>query len=147
MMGFRVYSIPKTIKNPIAAASKTTTIKVYSNSLEISMNIGKKSRSLAAAAALTLIAGTAHAQLARESFTLALNGANATGGCVRFFVNGQKDVPAGQTVSLGRVRSDTAFMASVFQKTCGGQAVKNVWLTTASRSADLKNGQQTWTVK
>ncbi|QUP56665.1 hypothetical protein GO998_23780 (plasmid) [Ralstonia syzygii] len=115
--------------------------------MNISKAIGKTSLALAAATALTLIAGPAHAQLARESFTLALNGTNATSGCVRFFVNGQKDVPAGQTLSLGRVRSDTAFMASVFEKACGGQAVKNVWLTTVSRTADLKNGQQTWTVK
>lgn len=114
--------------------------------MNISKAIGKTSLALAAATALTLIAGPAHSQ-ASESFTLTLIGKNATSVCVRFFVNGEKDVPAGQTWELGKVPNGTSFKATVLSKTCGGSAARDVWFTTASRSADVPKGKQTWTVK
>ncbi|MHA6820639.1 hypothetical protein ACQUKI_03655 [Ralstonia pseudosolanacearum] len=66
---------------------------------------------------------------------------NATSHCVRFFVNGTKDVPAGKTPqSLGTVEPNKQYMASVFSGACGGKALRNTWYTTTSAA------QQTWTV-
>ncbi|MHA6882262.1 hypothetical protein [Ralstonia pseudosolanacearum] len=108
---------------------------------------GKTCVVLVAAAALALIAGPAHAQSVAPRFSLPLMGKNSTTGCVRFYVNGQHDVPAGQTKRFGIVPSAKQFMASVFPNGCGGTAAKNVWFTTTNSPTSVEAMGQTWTVK
>ncbi|RFP09370.1 signal peptidase [Duganella sp. BJB488] len=64
-----------------------------------------------------------------------LMGQNFTKGCVRFYVNGQRDVQAGKSSNFGTVAANKQFMASVYQNGCGGAAVKNVWFKTSGAQA------------
>ncbi|MHA6896128.1 hypothetical protein ACQUJT_18875 [Ralstonia pseudosolanacearum] len=114
--------------------------------MHISKLIHKKSFAFAAAA-LALIAAPAHAQTAKASFAVKLTGQNATKGCVRFFVNGQQDVAAGQTKYLGAVPNDSQFMASVFPGACGGTASRNVWITTNKWPSSQQAYAQKWKVQ
>ncbi|MCL9844318.1 hypothetical protein [Ralstonia solanacearum] len=116
--------------------------------MNISKTISKTSLVCAAAAALALVAGPVHAVTVSASFTVKLTGQNATKGCVRFYVNGQHDVAAGQTKYLGGVSNDTPFMASVFPgPTCGGTASRNVWITTNKWPSSQQAYSQTWKVQ
>ncbi|MFV8528942.1 signal peptidase [Ralstonia pseudosolanacearum] len=101
--------------------------------------INKKAIFFAAAGAL--IAGSGNALAAGGTGIVAgpyqvapgasieLVGENITGGCVRFYVNGQKDVPARTGKKLGQVKGGQQFTASVFKDACGGVAVKTVQFT------------------
>ncbi|WP_229211664.1 MULTISPECIES: signal peptidase [unclassified Duganella] len=56
-----------------------------------------------------------------------LVGSNLTNGCVRFYVNGQHDVPAHHGFKLGTVQDNGKLLqASVFAGACGGKAIKTV---------------------
>ncbi|MEQ6349214.1 hypothetical protein [Ralstonia pseudosolanacearum] len=114
--------------------------------MQLSKIIHKQSFAFAFAA-LALIAAPAHAQTFKASFTVKLTGQNATKGCVRFYVNGQQDVAAGQTKYLGGVPNDKQFMASVFPNACGGTASRNVWITTNKWPSSQQAYSQTWKVQ
>ncbi|WP_055337303.1 hypothetical protein [Ralstonia solanacearum] len=106
--------------------------------MNISNAIGKKSTLFAVAAAFTLITNQAHAQMV---MAVALNVQNATKGCVRVYVDGPQDIPAGQSKSFS-VDDSRTFLASVFQGACGGKAAKTVRYST-----NIPNSRQTWTIR
>ncbi len=101
--------------------------------------INKKAFFFAAAGAL--IAGASNALAASGTGIVAgpypaapgasieLVGESVTGGCVRFYVNGQQDVPAHTGRKLGQAKGGQQFTASVFKGACGGVAVKTVQFT------------------
>ncbi|MCD9230760.1 hypothetical protein ACPPTR_14365 [Ralstonia pseudosolanacearum] len=111
--------------------------------MNIAKILGKKWWISAAIAAGALATGSAGAEGLNlgTAGTPYLKAYNSTSHCVRFFVNGTKDVPAGKAPqSLGTVKPNKQYMASVFSGACGGKALRNIWYTTTSVS------QQTWTV-
>ncbi|MGH1510644.1 hypothetical protein [Ralstonia solanacearum] len=115
--------------------------------------IHKKAFFLAAAAG-ALIAGPGNALAAGGTGIVAgpypaapgasinLVGQNVTGGCVRFYVNGQQDVPARTGKKLGQLKGGQQFTASVFQGACGGTALKTVRFTVPG-----KYTTEYWTVQ
>ncbi|RFP09309.1 hypothetical protein D0T24_24285 [Duganella sp. BJB480] len=54
---------------------------------------------------------------------------NNTKGCVRFYINGQQDLASGKAKSLGAVRLNNTYAASVFAGACSGAALKTVSFT------------------
>ncbi|AEG72286.1 hypothetical protein [Ralstonia solanacearum] len=116
--------------------------------------INKKAFFLAVAAAGALIAGSGNALAAGGTGIVAgpypaaagasidLVGQNITGGCVRFYANGQQDVPARTGKKLGQFKGGQQFMASVFRDACGGTAIKTVRFTVPG-----KYTTEYWTVQ
>ncbi|QHB56471.1 signal peptidase (plasmid) [Ralstonia solanacearum] len=116
--------------------------------------INKKAFFLAVAAAGALIAGPGNALAAggtgivagpypaAPGASISLVGQNVTGGCVRFYVNGPKDVPARTGKNLGQFKGGQQFTASVFQGACGGTAIKTVRFTVPG-----KYTTEYWTVQ
>lgn len=116
--------------------------------------IDKKAFFLAAAAAGVLFAGSGNTLAAGGPSIVAgpypaapgapinLVGENVTGGCVRFYVNGQHDVPARTGRKLGQMKGGQQFTASVFRGACGGTAIKTVQFTVPG-----KYTTEYWTVQ
>ncbi|MHA6912768.1 signal peptidase [Ralstonia pseudosolanacearum] len=118
--------------------------------------INKKAFFVAAAAAGALFAGSGNTLAAGGTGTgiplgpypaapgapINLVGDNLTGGCVRFYANGQQDVPARTGRKLGQVKGGQQFTASVFRGACGGTAIKTVQFTVPG-----KYTTEYWTVQ
>nr|WP_232520346.1 signal peptidase [Ralstonia solanacearum] len=139
-LGWEVNSIFRLVSQaPYARLSKSKASSHQHLFVSMKNIINKKAFFFAAAGALIAGAGNALAaggtgivagpNPAAPGASINLVGENITGGCVRFYVNGQQDVSAHTGKKLGQVKGGQQLTASVFKGACGGVAVKTVQFT------------------
>ena len=90
---------------------------------------------LALAAAGALISSASFAAPAAQNQTLSLG--NSSTGCVRFFVEGTRDVGVNSEIYTNYFQFGKRYMVSAFKGKCSGAALKNFWFTPKHQNGNI----------